>query len=101
MEVLERRLDAAALFEQSLAESIGVDGTHETCSFRTAEDRRRSVWVSSMPVSSTILSRAPWPDTILTASRGTARVLASSRTTASFARPTSGGAATRTFQACP
>src|SRR2546421_2406020 len=101
VEVLEGCLDSPALFEQSLAETIGVDCIHETRSLPTAEVNRRSTRFPSIPASSTILSRELCPETSFTASRGTERVSASRRTTASFARPASGGAATRTFQASP
>src|SRR5207244_4332087 len=100
VEVLDRRDDTAAFFEEGLAKATRVDARHRR-SFPAAEDRRRSIWDGPMPASSTILSRPPCPETSVTASRGTDNVSASSRTTASLARPPSGGAATRTFHASP
>ncbi len=66
-----------------------------------ARSEARSICSGPTPTSSTILSRVPCPETSVTASRGNASVSARSRTTASFARPPSGGAATRTFHASP
>ena len=66
-----------------------------------ADSSRRSASSGAMPARLTTLSRAPWPETIATSRCGSSSVSASSRTTASFARPSSGGAATRTFQASP
>src|SRR5487761_1447166 len=66
-----------------------------------ADARRRSMRAGPTPLSSMILSRAPCPETMVTALRGKASVSAMSRTTASLARPCSGRAVTRTFHASP
>jgi len=81
--------------------SVALDEGDLTRSVVDAELRRRSISAGPTPVSSTILSRPLWPETIATASRGTASAAASSRTTASFARPCSGASVTRTFHASP
>ena len=69
--------------------------------FPSAEDSRLSVSARSMPASSTILSRPPWPETSVIARSGSASARASRRTAASFAAPRSGGAVTRSFHASP
>ena len=97
VQVVDRALDARALVEQSSAKTIGI---HVSLSF-PASASSRSVCACSRPSSMTILSRAACPETSATLARGTSSVAASSRSTASFARPSSGGSATRTFHASP
>src|SRR5262249_15396374 len=99
--VLDRRLDPLALLEELHAEMVGVDA-HARLSFlprsvAEADDTRRSIVPGPSPSSSTILSRPLWPETIVSDSRGTESASASRRSTASFARPCSGAAVTRTF----
>src|SRR5262249_8177483 len=79
--MLHRALDAHPLLEEDRTEVLEVDA-HERLSFLArvgadADVRRRSMSVGPTPVSSTILSRALWPETIATASRGTASAFAS------------------------
>ena len=81
------------------AEAVGVDAHAQVSFLPAGASRRRSLRVS--PASSTILSREAPPDTSATVERGTASVSERSSTTASLARPRSGAAATRTFQASP
>src|SRR5438132_431409 len=100
VQVVDRRFHALPLLQQDVAEAIRIDHAHG-CSFRAAAVRRRSTRSESIPVSSTILSRPPCPETSVTASRETDSVSASSRTTSSFAWPPSGRAATRIFQPSP
>src|SRR5713101_8188713 len=100
-ETRDRRLHPLALFEQLGSEAIRIDA-HQRLSFllrsvADADASRRSTSAGPSPASSTILSLPPWPETSVSASRGTARTSASSRSTASFARPPSGGAVTRIF----
>src|SRR5215475_970404 len=104
----ERRecvLDPPPLVEKRVAEVLGVDARHRL-SFRprpepATEARRRSISAGPIPVSSTIFSRPPWPETRVTAVRGSASVSASRRSTASLARPRSGASVTRIFHASP
>src|SRR4051812_21479102 len=101
----ERMLDPLLLLEQRLAEMLGVDARHRLSflprSSPVAEARRRSISAGPIPVSSTIFSLPPWPETSVRAVRGSASVSARSRRTASLARPRSGASVTRTFQASP
>src|SRR5260370_31046775 len=104
-EVRDRLRHPLALLEERNAELLRIDA-HERLSFRPrsgaeADASRRSASAGPSPVSSTILSRPPWPETSATASRGSASASASSRRTASFARPCSGAAATRSLHAPP
>ena len=69
-EVRDRVVHALALLEQDGAEVLGVDG-HERLSFAAAAVRRRSTSAGPIPVSSTIFSRPPCPETSVRASRGT------------------------------
>src|SRR5262249_12073742 len=93
VDVVDRVLDAFPLLLQARAYLLGVD--------HPVSSSRRSTSRGSRPCSSTILSRAVCPETTDTAARGTRRRSASSRTTASLARPRSGAALTRTFHASP
>src|SRR5207248_2767022 len=95
-------VQTSALLFEARAESVGVDGGHSS-SFpeALAAARRCSISRGSMPSSATVLSRDAWPETIATELAGTANVSASRRTTAAFALPSSGAAATRTFHASP
>ena len=101
----ERMLDPLPLVEERVAEVLGVDALTASpfCLGRppVAEARRRSISAGPIPVSSTIFSRPPWPETSVRAVRGSASVSARRRRTASFARPRSGASVTRTFQASP
>src|SRR5207244_3642222 len=96
VEVADRVEDALPLLTQDLLEARGVDGAHAD-----APVSLRSTSAASMPSSSTTFSRAVWPETSETLRRGTSTVSARSRTTASFARPLSAGAVTRSFQTSP
>ena len=101
----ERVLDPLPLLEQRVAELLGVDARHRLSflprSSPEAEARRRSISAGPIPVSSTIFSRPPCPETSVRAVRGSASVSARRRRTASLARPRSGASVTRTFQASP
>src|SRR5690242_16879777 len=100
VEVGDRVDDPPALLLEQAAEFGSVDGGHSR-SFpvpTVAEASRRSISSGPSPASATILSRAPCPETISTSRRARSSVSASRSTTASFALPPSGGAATRTFQ---
>src|SRR3954454_4785186 len=96
--VRDRFLHPLALLEQHRAELVHVDARHRRSFLpragAVAEERRRSISAGPRAASSTILSRPPWPETRVTASRGTDSTSASSRSTASFARPCSGGSVT-------
>src|SRR3954452_3779244 len=100
----ERVLDPLLLLEQRVAEVLGVDA-RQRLSFLprspAAEARRRSISAGPIPVSSTIFSLPPCPETSFRAVRGSASVSARRRRTASLARPRSGASVTRTFQASP
>src|SRR5262249_40897141 len=96
LEVRDRGEHLAALFQEAGAEMLGVD----LC-VHLPRPSRRSTSLESMPASSTILSRPDRPETSVTLRSGRSRCWASSRTTASLALPSSGGAATRTFQPSP
>src|SRR5947199_70334 len=98
-------LHALALLEKGRTKVLGVDA-HVRRSFlprstADADARRRSTSAGPSPVSRTILSRPEWPETSSSVSRGIASASASSRRTASFARPCSGAAVTLTFHASP
>src|SRR6266511_1395205 len=97
MQILDRAFDARALAEQRGAETFGF----HLQPFSPAEASSRSVCDCSRPSRTTIFSRDACPETSSTVARGTSSVFASSRSTASFARPSSGGSATRTFHASP
>src|SRR5262249_39400718 len=97
MEVLDRAFDSSPLVEQGCAEALGVHGPP----FPSAAASNRSTRRGSSPSSNTTFSRDACPDTSASRPRGTSSVSASSRSTASFARPFSGGSATRTFHASP
>src|SRR5438067_1009780 len=97
VQVLDRGRDALALLEECVAKAARVDRAHLRRPFPAADDRQRSISTGSIPASSTILSRPPCPETSVTDVRGSDSVSASRRTTASFARPASAGAATLTF----
>src|SRR5207302_7323451 len=108
MLVTERRegvLDPPPLVEERVAELLGVDACHRLSFLprpgSAAEARRRSISAGPTPVSSTTFSLPPWPETRVKAVLGSASVSASSRSTASFARPRSGASVTRTFHASP
>src|SRR5262249_32021498 len=96
LEVGDRGEDLAALFQEAGAEMLGVD-----LSVHLPRPSRRSASMESMPASSTILSRPGRPETSVTLRSGRSSGWVSSRTTASLALPSSGGAATRTFQPSP
>src|SRR3954452_13726920 len=96
LQVLERGLHPPPLLEQPLAEMLRVDRAHERL-----PSSRRSLSARSMPSIWTTFSRAVWPETIDSERRGRPSSCASRSSTASFARPPSGGAATRTFQPSP
>src|SRR5262249_8744679 len=100
VQVVDRRLHTLTLLPQEVAETVGVGHAH-ACSFAAASPSRRSARASSIPASSTILSLLPCPETTETAPRDTETVSAMSRTTAAFARPSSGGAVTWIFQPSP
>src|SRR5438045_3347158 len=104
VEVVDRHLHPLALLEQQRAEPPCVDA-HRLVSFllrsAVAEASRRSISAGPTPSSSTILSRPVCPETSVTDVRGIESATASRRSTASFARPSSGGAVTRTFHASP
>src|SRR6476646_3395668 len=106
----ERVFDPLLLFEQRMAEVLGVDARHRLSflprslwleappakpaapgrtSLADAEERRRSISAGPIPVNSTTFSRPPWPETSVRAVRGNASVSASRRSTASLARPRS------------
>src|SRR6266540_2624475 len=99
VQVLDRVAHALPLPNQRFTEPVGVDGHARPLPAASASNR--SAPSAEMPVSATTLSREPWPDTSSTLRAGTRSVSASSRSTASFARPSSGGSATRTFHAPP
>src|SRR5207248_1683958 len=96
----ERVLDPPALVEKRIAKVLGVDARHRLSFLPrpspAAEARRRSISAGPIPVSSTIFSRPPCPETSFSAVRGSARVSARRRRTASLARPRSGASVTRT-----
>src|SRR5918994_709842 len=93
VEVREGSRYRLPLLDEQVAEVLDVDRAHRE-SLRAASD-------AAIPLTSTTLSREPCPATSLTSSGGIRSVSASRATAASFARPHSGGAATRTFQASP
>src|SRR5205814_3298918 len=104
-EARDRRLHAPTLCEQLDPKTLRVDA-HQRLSFliravAEADASRPSATAGASPASSTILSRALWPETSVSESRGTPSVSASRRRTASFARPPSGAAVTRSFQPSP
>src|SRR5207302_1489149 len=101
VQVLDRGHDAPALLEQRFTKVVRVDGAHAPRSCPAADERRRSISPGSTPASSTILSRAPCPETSVTDVRGIASVSASRRIAALFARPGFAVAATRTFPPSP
>src|SRR5205085_10155946 len=96
VQVVDRVQDALPLLLEDPAEALGVDGAHAD-----APTSLRSTSAASTPTSSTTFSRAVWPETSATCRRGTSTASARSRTTASFARPPSAGAVTRSFQTSP
>src|SRR5262249_30650727 len=98
LEMLDRVHGPLAVVLQQLAELLGVHRAHADLAFA---DSRRSSSSASSPPRETSLSRAPCPETSVTERRGTSSVSAISRRTASFARPSSAGAETRTFQPSP
>src|SRR5262249_50127710 len=92
VEILDRAFDARALVEQRRAETLGV----QRQPFFSALVSRRSACAGPRPSSATTLSRDAWPATSERFARGTSSASARSVSTASFARPSSGGSATRT-----
>ena len=100
VEELDRLREARALLVEERPELAGVDGGQAGSSpVALACTSRRSVSSGPMPASVTVLSREACPETISTSRSARPSVSASSSTTAAFARPSSGAAATRTFQA--
>src|SRR5205807_2099226 len=98
VQIVDRRDDPCALVLQQRPELGGIDRAHPVL---PAPASRLAASSLSRPSSSTTLSRAVSPERMLTPRRGSSSVAARSCTTASFARPLSAGAATRTFQASP
>src|SRR5262249_43637427 len=93
---------ARALLFEAAAVLGDVDRGHLSSSpAMLASARRRSISSGPRPASATVLSGEVRPETIRTSRRGPARVSARRRTTASLALPSSGAAATRTFQPAP
>ena len=71
VQVLDRADDPLALLQEQRAELLGVD-VDASCASFPAVTASRSASSGSRPVSSTTLSRAPWPETSVRTSRGSA-----------------------------